>query len=52
MAAKTASVQIALTPDNRRDEELPELVKAAADAGFTSLGISGSRADAHARVGV
>jgi sugar phosphate isomerase/epimerase len=44
-----ASVQIALTPDNRRDVELPDLVKAAAGAGFTSLGISGSRADAHAR---
>jgi sugar phosphate isomerase/epimerase len=44
-----ASVQIALTPDNRRDEELPDLVKAVADAGFTSLGISGSRAGADAR---
>jgi sugar phosphate isomerase/epimerase len=44
-----ASVQIALTPDNRRGEELPDLVKSAAEAGFTSLGISGSRAGAQAR---
>jgi sugar phosphate isomerase/epimerase len=42
-------VQIALTPDNRRDDELPDLVEATAEAGFTSLGISGSRAAAHAR---
>jgi sugar phosphate isomerase/epimerase len=50
MTTKKASVQIALTPDNRRDEELPQLVNATAESGFTSLGISGSRADAHARV--
>jgi sugar phosphate isomerase/epimerase len=49
MVRNTARVQIALTPDNRRDEELPDLVAAAAGAGFTSLGISGSRADTHAR---
>jgi sugar phosphate isomerase/epimerase len=49
MARKTASVQIALTPDSRRDEELPDLVTAAAGAGFTSLGMSGSRAGTHAR---
>jgi sugar phosphate isomerase/epimerase len=48
-ARETASVQIALTPDNRRDEDLPDLVTAAAGAGFSSLGISGSRADTHAR---
>jgi sugar phosphate isomerase/epimerase len=49
MARKTTNVQLALTPDNLREEELPDLVTAAAGAGFTSVGISGSRADTHAR---
>jgi sugar phosphate isomerase/epimerase len=37
-------MELALTPDSRWKAELPELVRAAHDAGFAAMGISGDRA--------
>jgi sugar phosphate isomerase/epimerase len=41
-------VQLALTPDGRWDFATPELVSAAATAGFTAVGINSERVDAAA----
>ncbi|MBL7500185.1 sugar phosphate isomerase/epimerase [Frankia sp. CNm7] len=40
------AVEIALTPDSRREIDVPGLVGAAAGAGFTAVGLAAGRADA------